>query len=168
MGGGILGSSPPSTVRFGVRIYDPRMLVTFVNWEEQYRPSDVGKTFVAPPEVVQGANQATMFADSEYILETGPSLTGGRDYSIPGHFITSVERIIDQLVISQPSPGGFYTLSAKQRIRFWGVPVPEPSTWALLAIGLISATVVFRKVRPKVRSCERPRLVVQASGWTID
>ena len=37
------------------------------------------------------------------------------------------------------------------------VPIPEPSTWRLLAIGLITASVLSRQVRPKLGSRERVR-----------
>jgi hypothetical protein len=127
MGNGILGMTAPETVLFRFAIYTPRAngTMTHVDWEERYAPNDVGMTFVASPAIVEGTNQAVATTQSKYLFQTGPSIDGGIDLGIPrAHIVTSVERIIDQLVISQPTLGGNYVLAAKQRIRIWGEPIP--------------------------------------------
>jgi hypothetical protein len=53
--------------------------------------------------------------------------------------ITSVERIIDELVITR-TQGEFYVLKAAQRIQIWGEPIPQPSAAALALFALLIKT----------------------------
>jgi hypothetical protein len=109
-------------------------------WDGNYAPSDVGITVTAPLDVLAGANEAIhsstagfQFAIAEISFQSyGPVPPFAY---FPSHTLTSVERIIDRLVIT-----GFqnvnYTVEATQRIQFLGVPVPEPSTVTLVLLTL--------------------------------
>jgi hypothetical protein len=155
-----LGIPTPTTIPFEI-LAGPRL-----RWREQYGPGDVGKTFFAPEEVVEGANLAVSVPNTAYLMETGPAnFNSGPTVKRPlseclpndcvrlfvgqldltDYRVTSVERIVDQLVIT-PLGNEFYTLSATQRIHFFGELIPEPGTLALLLAALVSSTI-FRRSR---------------------
>jgi hypothetical protein len=45
----------------------------YLSWREEYGPSDVGMTFVAPADVIDAADQAIASPTAGYYLETGPA-----------------------------------------------------------------------------------------------
>jgi hypothetical protein len=115
------------------------------HWQDEYGPGDVGMTFIASAEIVNGANRAIATLDTRYLLQTGPANFSTAtnlfaphcefndcvrvlvaNFDLPAHTITSVERIIDELNLTR-GQGDFYLLEAAQRIRFWGEPVPPLS-----------------------------------------
>lgn len=164
--GGPGGGSPPATVDFGYRAYQPGPFPTpiYFTWREPYQVSDVGATFLAPTAIIEGANAALRSATAEYSLDIAPahfatwtlnqpdscSTRACLEVFVPdiaAHKVTSVERIIDQLIITPE--GDHYSLTAAQRIRLWGEPIPEPSTVALLvtAVGIALVTARNRRIR---------------------
>jgi hypothetical protein len=166
------GSIPPlGTVPF--RFVASEQFPPFVSWRDEYGPSDVGMTFSAPSEVVEGANSAFASPIAEYFLETGPAnfSTSVRLPSVAGpsaclpiapeclrtfvpdvrdYSVTSVERIVDELMIT-PIGGELYTLRATQRIQVFGVRIPEPGSIVLL----IAALACFAVVRGTKRGEEK-------------
>lgn len=159
------GSAPP-TVDFGFRAYQPGPFPTpvYFTWQEPYQVSDVGMTFLAPTEVVEGVNDARTSTSAEYSLDIGPAnfatwvlnQPSTCDHAclevlvpdIAAHTIMSVERIIDQLIITPQ--GNRHFLQGKQRIRLWGEPIPEPTAVAMLptAVGCF-ALVTARNRRTR-------------------
>jgi hypothetical protein len=143
------GGSPPATVLFDFTAYDTISGAQFLLWEDDYGPSDVGMTFLAPHDVLQDANLSIVRPNTTFNLTTGPA-----NFSDPLSFtaalcgpstclqvfvsdlsrytVTRVERIVDELRFLA-RPDGFYGLGATQRIRYWGDRIPEPSS-ALLAL----------------------------------
>jgi hypothetical protein len=108
----------------------------YFRWDDEYKASDVGMTFFAPPEVVAGASQAFASPRADYSLETGPGnllhLEASDSFCQPNqcimkhvpdlttYWVTSVRRIIDQIEIE---PLG-EVFRGGQRIQFWGEPIP--------------------------------------------
>jgi hypothetical protein len=148
------GDPLPTTVPFDFDAGDPILLLTFVDWRQNYGSNDVGMTFIAPAAVIDGADRAIASPETYYLLETGPANfatprtlaapnclpndCGGTlvpVFDLPMYNVTAVERIIDQLVITR-TQGEFYFLEAAQRIRFWGERIPEPGTKILLVTGI--------------------------------
>jgi hypothetical protein len=154
----VRGGSIPDSVPFRFRAYEPFPQVYF-SWERNYGPTDVGTTFSAPLEVVRGANEAIKSATATFDLTIAsisftqwqlrnPSCDINRCLQVfvtnpAGHTITSVERIIDQLMLTGNPPGEQYVVDAKERIRLWGEPIPEPQTFRLFLIGLFCAIMAF-------------------------
>jgi hypothetical protein len=145
------GNPLPTTVPFTVSAGE-RTIGNLFYWQDEYGPGDVGMTFNAPTEVVEGATLAISFPTARYSLDTGPANFSTETSFHPAfcqindcvhvlvpdvasHAVTSVERVIDQLQITR-GQGDFYRLEAAQRIRFWGEPIPEPQTIVLLAAGI--------------------------------
>jgi hypothetical protein len=142
-----LGNPLPPTIPFDFDVYNPNLSTSYVEWLQNYGPSDVGKTFLAPVEVVQGANQAIASLGTKYLLETGPAnFSSEFSFNLSGHIVTSVERTINQLIIT-PIDNSFYGLQAAQTIQIWGVPIPEASTIALFGIGLAFFTALTTRLR---------------------
>jgi hypothetical protein len=152
------GDPLPTTVPFAFAANKPHPNgVNYVYWSAEYGSIDVGMSFLAPPSVVDGANQAIMSAMTNYDLETGPANFYGPILSLapPGscdingcfkvfvddvskHIVTSVQRVVDKLSITR-TQGDFYSLEATQRIQIWSVAVPESSTIALFAVAFSRA-----------------------------
>jgi hypothetical protein len=158
-------SPPPSSVPFGITIYQelPNSTLTLLEWMDNYGPTDVGKTFVAPTSVVQQANLAIGAPNIKYFLETGPAnFSPGRNFAIVGSYVvTSVERTIDQLVITPPPLGGeLYSFQGQQTVRFWGVRIPEPITIVQVSLILCACCAsrqsLYGRRRPKSHWCCRP------------
>jgi hypothetical protein len=159
---GMVGSPPPTSVPFDFRIYEPNVFPTpvYTTWLQYYSPADVGMSFFAPPEVVAAATAArsstTAIADLEVNFggfhqdDFGPWWVGFP----PGHYITAIERVLDNLVLI-PISENLYTMQFAQRIRVWAEPIPEPRTIGLLAIAIslacISRLMACGRRRPKFR-----------------
>jgi hypothetical protein len=147
---------PPISAPFNFRIYDSLIPGSFyATWPEEYSPSDVGRVFVASPEIVAGANAALGSTTSIYDLQTGGVFFNDGEWGSsfpPGFQITSIERIIEQLTLT-PIDQSRYIVDAAQRIRIWGEPIPEPETFglSLLAIALY-AVMALRGVGSVPRS----------------
>jgi hypothetical protein len=158
--GGTQFSSLPASLPFDFRIYEPTVSPTLVytSWRQNYSPADVGKSFFAPPEIIVGATAARNSTTALVVLE----ITGsGAFHSTPepwwlgfpaGHYITAIERIVDNLVIT-PVDQTRYTVQFAQRVRIWTEPIPEPRTVALCAI-VVSLASTYRL---KVFCRRRPR-----------
>jgi hypothetical protein len=131
----------PAAVPFGIYAGEESQPPYFI-WREEYPSSAIGTTFLAPAQVVEGANQAIASATTGYLLETGPAnFSSGGSHFLMGNTVTSVERIIDQLVITR-TQGDFYVLEAAQRIRFWGVPIPEANAIVSFIVGFTQCTLI--------------------------
>jgi hypothetical protein len=147
----------PTTVPFDFDAYDPTLSLSYLGWLEEYGPTDVGMTFLAPTEIVEGANLAIASPTSKYLLETGPAnFSSERSFYLPSHTVTSVERIVDQLTITR-TQGDLYFLEAAQRIQIWGVPIPEPNTIALFIIPVVHSTML--PIRRGHRRADRARSI---------
>ena len=153
------GNPLPATVPFAAAANETTVGNLF-HWQDDYGPGDVGMTFNAPPEVVDGASLALSFPTARYLLDTGPANLSTetsfhpafcqiddcvhvRVPSVASHVVTSVERVIDQLQITR-GQGDTYLLEAAQRIRFWGQPIPEPQTIVVLAAGIGGIASCYR------------------------
>jgi hypothetical protein len=149
----------------------------FFIWEDSYSPSDIGRTFSAPPTVVSGAIDAihsptTRYASTmaEISVETyQPSQVAcGRCnilvpvVSWPTYTVTSVHRVIDNLVITDIQ-GIQYTVQGTHRIQLWGVLIPEPNAIAqllgALILGSLSRRIACDHRRPRFHSPYRPTQV---------
>jgi hypothetical protein len=145
------GEPLPATVPFDFDAYEPFPLVYF-SFRGEYGANDVGMTYIAPPEVVIGANQAFASPSATYLLETGPAnFSSSRHLSpsscqtheclvvfvddVTDYLVTSVERAIDQLTLTR-TQGNLYILDGAQRVRFWGERIPEPNALALLVASI--------------------------------
>ena len=62
------------------------------------------------------------------------------------HNVTIVERIIDRIEMVPPQ-GDFFVFRGTQRIRFWGEPIPEPTTSILLMISVLALATGSEKCR---------------------
>lgn len=122
---GPLGINPPATIPFffNAWVQNPGGSVGYADWPGEYTPSDAGMIFTAPSDVVAGVRQAALSATAFYSLRTGFA-TGSpsQHLSFPGHTITSIERKIDKLIISNFL--GNYGYEAAQTISFFGEPIP--------------------------------------------
>jgi hypothetical protein len=141
------GDPLPTRVDFDFDAYDPNFSLSYVDWRDDYNPSDVGMTFIAPTDVIQGANRAIASPTSKYLLETGPAnFSSERSFYLPGYRVTSVERDVDELVITR-TQGDLYFLEAAQTIRFWGEPIPEPASMAMLVVAIECLALVDIAIR---------------------
>jgi hypothetical protein len=156
--GGTQFSAPPTSLPFHFLIYEPRVFPTpvYASWVENYSSADVGKSFFAPPDVVAGATAARGSPTALVLIEISGS---GSLHSTPepwwlgfppDHYITSIERVIDTLVIT-PIHETRYTVQFAQRVRIWAEPIPEPATAALLV-----TAVWYGCVSPRI-ACGRRR-----------
>ena len=158
----------PTSLPFSFHIYEPRVFPTpvYATWLENYSPADVGKSFFAPPEVVAGATAARSSTTALAVLE----VNFGSFHSTPepwwlgfpmDHYITAIERVVDNLVIT-PISQNRYTVQFAQRVRIWAEPVPEPCTIALCAIavwyGCSYRLMAFGRRRPRFRLLHSPKL----------
>jgi hypothetical protein len=124
-------------------------------WFDVYGIDDVGKTFAAPEQVIEGAAQALASASTTYRMHTA----GFSEPSAPGRLmdweaipcnpcaeifvpdptayrVTAVERIIDQLIVENTG-FGTWVVGGKQTVRFRGEPVPEAPGFPLAVSALI-------------------------------
>jgi hypothetical protein len=113
-------------------------------------------TFIASAAVTDGADLAIASPTTFYHLETGlANFSSGTSLRPPlplcqadecvrvfvpqpdlaEYTVTSVERIIDQLVITR-TQDEYYFLEAAQRIRILGERIPEPGTIILVVSSL--------------------------------
>jgi hypothetical protein len=141
--GGTQFAATPTSLPFDFRIYEPDIFPTpvYTTWLQNYSPADVGMSFFAPPEVVAGANASRTSTTAVADLLVNGSAFHSDFHSVwvdfpPGHNITAIERIVDQLVIT-PVHETRYTVQFAQRVRIWGERIPEPGTILLLLIGSI-------------------------------
>jgi hypothetical protein len=123
-------------------------------WFDVYGTDDVGKTFPATAEIVEGAAQALASSSAVYGMSTAgladPSALGRlMDWiatpcnpcavtfvADPTNYrVTAVERVIDQLIVENTG-FGTWIVGGKQTVRFSGEPIPEPSTIALWLTGV--------------------------------
>jgi hypothetical protein len=130
--GGTQFSSVPTSLPFDFRIYEPNIFPTpvYVSWIQNYSPADVGMSFFAPPDVVAGASTARSSPTALALLEiVGSGAFHSTELWQPsfpaGYYITAIERVVDNLVIT-PVHESRYTVEFAQRVRIWGEPVPEP------------------------------------------
>ena len=149
------GSAPPS-VEFVF------FAAGYAGWTSELGPADVGKSFWAPMDVVEGVNTALNDADAGYGLGNGPGNFVG-NFSLPleqeptsnppcplpgqcfgiaiyvddiqSQRVTAVERVINYLELTDFF--GNWTISASQSIRYWGEPVPEPNSAAIVLLVLL-------------------------------
>jgi hypothetical protein len=146
----------------------------YLKWEDSYSPSDIGRKFSAPPDVVSGATDAihslttryasTMAEISTETYEPFPIACGRCNVFVPvanwlAYTVTSVERIVDNLVITDIQ-GIQYTVQGTHRIQIWGVPLPEPTAivhmLVLLGLGCLSHRIPCDRRRPRSHSPYRP------------
>jgi hypothetical protein len=157
--GGLLPSAAP----FSFLVEDertPQPALKYVDWAGDYRPADVGVSFFAPAGIVAGANLGLASATALYSMKIGSTNfsssailnalpTGTNQLACQGFpcknplvpnlrefTVTAVERIINELQLSNIQPNQSYLLEGKQTIRFWGVRVPEPPTCAFIVFWL--------------------------------
>jgi hypothetical protein len=142
----VRGGATPTTVPFGFAAYDSPL--SYFRWDDEYGPSNVGTTFVAPPDVVAGAQEAIRSPTATFELKMAlvkfatwklndPACDPNRclqvfvpTTEIAEYTVTSVERIIDDLSITgDPSGGSQYGVVGTQRIRLWGEPPPPPPVY---------------------------------------
>jgi hypothetical protein len=157
----------PQSLPFHFYIYEPRTEPTHVyaSWLQNYSPADVGMSFFAPPEVVAGATTARNSRAALSIFEVNngsihstpePWWLGFR----PGHYITAMEHVLDNLVIS-PIDETHFTVEFAERIRVWGEPIPEPRAISLLGIALsyrcLNRRIACGRRPPKSRSLRCPK-----------
>jgi hypothetical protein len=141
------GPTPASVpFRFGANEGSPDPFRLYFIWEGNYAPNDVGTIFRAPPAVVHGASESIRSPIVGYHSTISEiHFQSFAPVNKPTYIVTDVERIIDDLAIT-----GFqniqYTVEATQRIRFWGVPVPEPNAFGQFMI-LIGTFIVIRRQR---------------------
>ncbi len=137
----------PTAVPFDFRGGEPSQFPPNFSWRVEYGPSDVGIALIAPPDVLAGVNSTIGSPTARCLFETGPAnFSSDRPFYRPGQIVTSVNRIVDQLMIT-PGQGDMYTLQAIQRIQIWGVPVPEPNTVRFILIGIVPCTVMMIRGR---------------------
>jgi hypothetical protein len=145
--GGTQFSAVPTSVPFDFRIYEPMSgAPTYVNWREHYSEADVGKSFFAPPEIIADATAALSSTSAVWeVLVNGSQFNfHGGLWSFgfpPNHYLTAIERIIDNLVIT-PIHETRYTLQFAHRIRVWAEPIPEPTAAMLALLALVTIVVV--------------------------
>jgi hypothetical protein len=161
------GNPPERDWEFGFSAYaGPLGNITLFEWFDSYGTDDVGKTFSAPTEVVNGAEQALSSPSSIYLMFTA----GLSNPSAPGRLIdwntgncnpcakilvpdptayrvTAVERVVDDLIVEATTPGSTWVIGGKQTVRFSGEPVPEPATIAILAMGIGHCAIAFIATR---------------------
>jgi hypothetical protein len=131
-------------------------------WNAQHTLSQIGQTFVAPPDIVGGIAATSVNPDVLFTSQVGPQpggFGGYDDLSPPtgtnmdlgqlrmqlfvsnptAYRVTSIERTINNVILEWV-PGGVgeaYRAGGMQTVRLYGVQVPEPSTLILsIAIGL--------------------------------
>ena len=134
----------------------------YLDWTTEYGPGDVAVSFMAPAQIVNGANAALADQRASYTLENGPGnfvgpvflFVDGKQISqgpcdvnffcstffvddVTAHTVIAVERIIDYLILTEIEVGEHYAIAASQTIRYWGVPIPEPSSVALVLFALV-------------------------------
>ena len=155
-------SPPPPTVPYFFAADNSTTGQSFLFWQDDYGPSNVGMTFLAPQDVLEDANLSIVLPTARFYFSTGPANIAGPlrltnpscgdscvQVLVPDitrYTVTSVERIIDQLELIDQSQFGTYILKGAQRIRYWGELIPEPSTAALVFVGL-SAGIAMRSRR---------------------
>jgi hypothetical protein len=167
--GGVQNGSSPAAVPFQFRGYEPNVFPTpvYFAWAAEYAMTDAGKSFSAPTELVQGATAALHSPTGIFDLQSGAvSFSQRRLNEVPWgvdvceganhtcvfvddptrHFVTAIERIIDDLVIT-PVTQNSYHVEGAQTVRLWGEPIPEPNTIAI--IGTLHCVIVFRHLRRK-------------------
>jgi hypothetical protein len=154
--GGTQFSPPPLSLPFDFRIYEPNIFPTpvYVSWIENYSSADVGISFYAPPEIVAGASAARVSATALSLLEiVGSGAFHSTEPWSPGfpsgYYITAIERVIDNLVIT-PIHETRYTVQFAHRVRIWGEPIPEPRTVGLSTIGIAVYAIPFRRRNARV------------------
>jgi hypothetical protein len=131
-------SPPPATISFDFEA-GTSLMGEFLSWEDDYGPSDVGMTFVAPQAVVDDANLSLVLPNVKFHLRSGPvsfsnsivinsPICGfGCELFVPDftrYKVTSVERVIEQLEFIDQPQAGTYIYKAGQRIRYLGEPIP--------------------------------------------
>ena len=150
----------PQTVPFAFDVFGSH---EFLYWQTEHSPQDVGLSFPAPIEVIEGANAAFAATRREplgnpsavgYALWNGTNPFGpifldvhvgpttGEIHSIfvsdvASYTVTAIERVINDFILTDVEPGGHYVMQASQTIRYWGVPVPEPSSVAIALFALL-------------------------------
>lgn len=162
----------PATVEFRF-IATAGNEINYLRWIAEHGPSDVGNSFWAPADVVDGANAALKSSDARYTFMNGignymadvpipidqaptsepPCPTAGdRCFGvaiyvddIERHTVTSVERVLNYLDLTGPT--GNFVVTASQSIRYWGTIVPEPSAVMLLSFGMLHLCLSSRPRR---------------------
>jgi hypothetical protein len=140
--GGTQFATTPTSLPFSFYINEPNVFPTpvYASWTQNYSPADVGMSFLAPADVVAGATAARSSATALAYLEVNGgvfNLSQPWSSGFPlNHRITSIERIVDQLVIT-PIHETRYTVQFAQRVRIWGEPIPEPRSLFLFLMGSI-------------------------------
>jgi hypothetical protein len=150
----------PGTVEFsffGTRPFGD----SYFGWIAELGSSDAGKSFWAPPAVVDGANAALRDPTVLYGLINGPAnfaninlgqnppseppcpgrsnrCIGYAVYveDIDSYRVTAVERFIDYLSLTPQPQFENWIIDASQSIRYWGTPIPEPGSAMLLLMGV--------------------------------
>jgi hypothetical protein len=157
---GQLFTALPISVPFDFRIYEPNVFPTpvYFTWFENYSAADIGKSFLAPQNVVDGAIAAFPSPTALYVLQTGgPFFTEPFRWTFVGlplgYQITAIERVIDEIVLT-PISEDRYFVNAAQTIRIWGEPIPEPGTISFSLIAWSYVALIHRTAgrrRPKSR-----------------
>jgi hypothetical protein len=148
----------------------------YLGWVADYGPSDVGKSFWAPMDVIDGANIAlTDSRGALYTLVNGPAnhatfsnsdflsqepsterpcpgrsdrCVGSAVYvdDLESYRVTAVERQIDYLSLTR-APFGDWIFDGSQSIRYWGTLIPEPGSAVLLSMAIAHLCLSFRQRR---------------------
>jgi hypothetical protein len=161
---------------FQFRAYEENIFPTpvYFAWEGNYSVADVGDSFFAPPDVVNGATAALRSPTAIFDLQSGAFgfsqrrlnevPWGVENCSGPNHtcvfvddpsdyFVTSIERTIDMLAITAASTSTYHIQGA-QTIRLFGEHIPEPRTAALVILAASSCIVIRSGFRKPTRSIE--------------
>jgi hypothetical protein len=154
------GSQLPNSVNFFMTAH-LGVPDTFIMWETNHTPTDIGSTIVAPPEIVAGIANVAASPNAIFFMGTSGVGTGGqydellppmgsdRDRNelrlrrfvqdIKAYRVTGVERTLNNVIL-QWVPGGIgsaYHVGGKQTVSLYGAVVPEPRALLLLLIGVM-------------------------------
>jgi hypothetical protein len=157
LNGAIDGQLPP-TVAFTFVLRD-QPTNTELNWTQQLSLDDVDKAFSAPAAVIDPFSSIALQSDTRVELHIGPEPSSPVQFGSPAapspevfdlpwstlyvpdisaYRLTGIERIVDS-VLNEWVPGAEGRdcyLGGAQRIRVYGLRVPEPSTLILFFISV--------------------------------
>jgi hypothetical protein len=163
------GDPPVRDWEYGFSAYPSFDGPPLFEWFDVYGVDDIGKTFPAPDDVVDGAAFALASSSTYYYMTTAGSATPSATERLsdmeqpPGpcnahlcarlfvadpttYRVTVLERLIDDLFAVRPTGSGSWIVGGNQVVRFWGEPIPEPRPVQLVLIALI-ACFLWRPIR---------------------